>query len=129
MLYEIYMADKKKVALKNYEKFMRTFKDKYPKAVECLKKTKDELFTFFDFPSVHWQHIRSTNVIESMFATIRLRTKKTRGHGTTEMTLAMVFKLAEKAQKKWRKLKGHALIEKVISGVEFKDGEIWKKAA
>jgi putative transposase len=129
MLHEIYMCDTEKMALKNYEKFMRTFKDKYPNATLCLKKSKDELFTFFAFPGVHWQHIRSTNVIESMFATIRLRTKKTRGQGTTNMTLAMVFKLAERAQKKWRKLKGHSLIEKVISGVQFKDGEIWKQAA
>lgn len=129
MIQQIHMADKKEIALKNYDKFIDTFEHKYPKATECISKTKEELFTFFDFPAVHWQHIRSTNIIESLFSTVRLRTQKTRGQGTMDMTLSMVFKLAQRASKKWRKLKGYEYIQKVIAGIEFRNGEVWKQAA
>ena len=129
MIHQIYIADKKSIAKKNYNKFIETYSHKYPKATGCLEKSKEVLFTFFDFPAIHWQHIRSTNVIESTFATVRLRTKKTRGHGTMEMTLAMVFKLAERASQRWRKIKGYEYIQKVIEGVKFEDGIQLKEAA
>lgn len=87
-------------------------------------KDKDILFTFYDFPAEHWVHIRSTNVIESMFATVRLRTEKTKGCGTRLATLAMVFDLALEAQKTWKRIKGYKWIPRVIEGATFIDGEI-----
>jgi putative transposase len=92
-------------------------------------KDKDVLFTFYDFPAEHWVHIRSTNVIESVFATVRLRTDKTKGCGSRLATLTMVFKLALEAQKTWHKIKGYKLIPKVIEGAKFVDGELMEKAA
>lgn len=124
MIHEMYMAETKKEALKAYDHFVNSFEDKYPKAVECLQKDKKQLFTFYDFPAVHWQHIRTTNPIESTFSTIRLRTKKTRGCGSRMATLTMVFKLAEEAQKGWRKLRGYKMIPHVINGEKFIDGEL-----
>lgn len=124
MIHEMYMAETKKGALKAYDHFVASFEEKYPKAVDCLKKDKDQLFTFYDFPAVHWQHIRTTNPIESTFSTIRLRTKKTRGCGSRTATLTMVFKLAEEAQKGWRKLRGYKMIPHVINGDKFVDGEL-----
>lgn len=124
MIHEMYMAETKKEALKAYDHFVNSFEDKYPKAVECLQKDKEQLFTFYDFPAVHWQHIRTTNPIESTFSTIRLRTKKTRGCGSRLATLTMVFKLAEEAQKGWRKLRGYKMIAHVINGEKFIDGEL-----
>lgn len=124
MIHEMYMAETKKEAFKAYDHFVASFEDKYPKAVETLKKDKEQLFTFYDFPAVHWQHIRTTNPIESTFSTIRLRTKKTRGMGSRVATLTMVFKLAEEAQKGWRKLRGYKMISHVINGEKFIDGEL-----
>ncbi|MEC9487814.1 MAG: transposase, partial [Prosthecochloris sp.] len=103
-------------------RFQDRYQAKYPKAVENLMKDEASLFTFYQYPAEHWQHIRSTNVIESAFSTVRLRTAKTRGQGTMATTLAMVFKLAERAQKRWRRLRGYKLIPKVINGVKFIDG-------
>jgi len=97
--------------------------DKYPKASDCLEKDKAQLFSFYDFPAIHWQHIRTTNPIESTFATIRHRTRQTKDCRSITATLTMVFKLATSAEKKWRKLKGCEMIGKVINGVIFKDGE------
>jgi transposase-like protein len=96
---------------------------KYPKACECLQKDKDRLFTFYDFPAMHWQHVRTTNPIESTFATVRHRSSRTKGCGSGEATLAMVYKIGISAQKHWKKLRGHQLIEKVMKGIKFKDGE------
>ncbi len=95
---------------------------KYPKAALCLKKDRDELLAFYDFPAEHWQHLRTTNPIESMFATVRLRHRRTKGSGSRVACLAMVFKLAEAAEKKWRRLSGAELVRDVIDGVQFKDG-------
>jgi len=89
----------------------------------CLKKDRDALLTFYDFPAQHWTHIRTTNPIESTFATVRLRHDKTKGNGSRKACLAMVFKLAEAAQTGWRKLNGHTLISDLIQGVRFIDGE------
>lgn len=87
-------------------------------------KDKDVLFSFYDFPAEHWMHIRSTNVIESTFATVRLRTEKTKGCGSRLATLTMVFKLAREAQKTWHRIKGYKLISHVIKGVRLVDGEM-----
>lgn len=99
MIHEMYMAEKKVDALNAYELFVETYGDKYPKAVKCLTKDKDLLFTFYNFPGAHWSHIRTTNPIESTFSTVRLRTKRTRGCGSRTATLTMVFKLVKEAEK------------------------------
>ena len=123
MLHEMYMAPTKESALKAFDSFVTLYEGKYPKACECLRKDKEVLFSFYEFPAVHWQHIRTTNPIESTFATVRHRTRQTKGCGSRLATLTMVFKLAISAQKHWNRLRGYQLIEKVISGVRFKDGE------
>ena len=97
MIHEMYMAATKESALKAYDHFIESFEPKYPKAVECLRKDKKNLFTFYDFPATHWIHIRTTNPIESTFATVRLRTTKTKGCGSRTATLSMVFKLTMEA--------------------------------
>ena len=90
--------------------------------MECLLKDKAEMLAFYDFPAEHWTHIRTTNPIESAFATVRLRTKKSKNCGSRKTTLAMVFKLMQSAEKKWRKLKGFNLLQLVVNNVKFKDG-------
>ena len=116
MIHEIYMSPRKIDGLKAYETFLGTYEAKYPKACQCLKKDKEQLFTFYDFPGMHWQHIRTTNPIESTFATIRHRTRQTKGCGSRKATLAMVYKLAKEAEKQWRKLRGYELchLSKII---------------
>jgi transposase-like protein len=128
MLHEMYMAETKQKALAAYKHFKEIYEQKYPRAVECLEKDEEELFTFYEFPAVHWIHIRTTNPIESTFATVRLRTKRTKGCGSRTATLTMVFKLALEAQRTWKKLKGYKLIPLVIEGQMFVDGEL-KQAA
>ncbi|MHA7881566.1 MAG: transposase, partial [Saccharospirillum sp.] len=93
------------------------------KAIECLEKDREELLAFYDFPAVHWIHLRTTNPIESTFATVRLRTKKSKSCGSRDTTLAMVFKLMQTAQKRWKRIKGFQLLELVVNNVEFRDGE------
>jgi transposase-like protein len=122
MLHEIWMAATKQDAVKAMEKFAATYQAKYPKAVECLLKDKEELLAFYDFPAEHWQHLRTSNPIESTFATVRLRTSKTKGAGSRVACLAMAFKLVESAQNHWRKLNGSVLLPEVIAGVVFEDG-------
>jgi transposase-like protein len=122
MLHDIWMADTKAHAEESFDLFVETFADKYPKAVECLQKDRDVLLTFYDFPAKHWVHIRTSNPIESTFASVRLRTAKTRGHGSRTACLTMVFKLVQSAEKRWRSLKGSELLPEVISGIRFIDG-------
>ncbi len=129
MIHDMYMAPTKEEALKAYDHFVKVFEDKYPKAVECLTKDKEDLFTFYDYPAAHWIHIRTTNPIESTFATVRLRTKKTKGCGSRIATLTMVFKLALEASKTWKRLKGYKLILKVLENKEFIDGELVEEVA
>jgi len=124
MIHEMYQAPTKEKALWAYQHFLESWRDKYPKAVECLQKDEDQLFTFYEFPASHWIHIRTTNPIESTYATVRLRTKRTKGCGSRTATLTMVWKLAMEAQKSWRRLMGSNMIPLVISGREFKDGEL-----
>jgi transposase-like protein len=121
-IHDMYMADTKANALKAYDEFLALYGAKYPRACECLSKDKEDLFPFYDFPAEHSIHIRTTNPIESTFATVRLRTKRTKGCGSRLATLTMVFKLVEQAEKHWRRMNGHALILKLIEGVKFKDG-------
>jgi putative transposase len=121
-LHEIWMSPTKEDAIKAFDTFVATYQAKYPKAVECLVKDRDELLAFYDFPAEHWQHLRTSNPIESTFATVRLRTSKTKGAGSRAACLAMAFKLVESAQKGWRKLNGSKWLPEVIAGVMFKDG-------
>ena len=128
MLHEMWQAPTKAKALAAYEHFVTSWEEKYPKAVECLRQDKEELFTFYDFPAAHWVHIRTTNPIESTYATVRLRTKKTKGCGSRTATLTMVFKLALEAEKTWKRLRGHRKIELVMQGRRFVDGELQEAA-
>ena len=129
LIHEMYMAPTKKQGLQTLDQFEKLYMAKYPKACECLLKDKERLFTFYDFPAIHWQHIRTTNPIESMFATIRHRSEQTKGCGSRMAVLSMVYKLGDGAQTHWRRLRGYELISKVINGVEFKDGEEVEQAA
>ena len=122
-LHEIWMAPTKREAYRAFDIAISTYSSKYPKAMECLEKDKEEMLAFYDFPSSHWQHIRTSNPIESTFATVRLRTAKTRGCVARNTILAMVYKLGQSAQKRWRRLRGFRLLADVIRGVQFKDGE------
>jgi putative transposase len=122
MLHAIYLAPSRAEADKAFDLFLRTFEAKYAKATECLAKDRTELLTFYDFPAEHWPHLRTTNAIESVFATVRLRTEKTKGSGSREACLTMVFKLMESAAKRWRALNSSALLADVIKGVAFIDG-------
>jgi putative transposase len=122
LLHAIYQAPSRAEADKAFDLFLRTYEAKYPKATECLAKDRNELLTFYDFPAEHWRHLRTTNPIESVFATVRLRTEKTKGSGTREACLTMVFKLMESAAKHWRVLNKASLLADVIAGVVFQDG-------
>lgn len=122
-LHEIWMAPTKKEAYKAFDIAVSTYSSKYPKAMDCLVKDKDEMLAFYDFPAAHWQHIRTSNPIESTFATVRLRTAKTRGCVARHTILSMIFKLGQSAQKRWRRLRGFKLLAEVIRGVQFRDGE------
>lgn len=124
LIHEQYMAPTREQALKAHERFVETYAPKYPKAVECLTKDFEDLFAFYDFPAEHWTHIRTTNPIESTFATVRLRHRKTKGNGTREATLMMVFKLCREAEKTWRKLDGSAKLSLVVAGKRFLNGEL-----
>ena len=122
MLHAIWMAPTRAEADKAFDDFVDMFGPKYPRAVECLKKDREVLLTFYDFPAEHWIHIRTTNPIESTFATVRLRHRKTKGSGSRIACLTMVFKLMENASKRWRALNGSTLVADVIAGVTFADG-------
>src|SRR5438309_9764549 len=121
-LQEIWMAETKKDALVAFDAFVETWGVKYDKAVECLSKDRDALLAFYDFPAEHWKHLRTTNVIESSFATVRHRTVRSKGCLSNNTALAMIFKLAEAAEKSWRRLNGHNQLPKLILGVRFADG-------
>ena len=121
-LHEIWQAPTKEEANKAFNLFEDMFEDKYPKAVNNLRDDREELMAFYDFPAQHWQSLRTTNPIESTFATIRHRTKRAKGCLTDKGMLHMMFKLAECAQKNWRRLRGFDFLAKVITGVRFVDG-------
>ncbi len=119
---DIWMAETRAAAILAYDSFVAKCEAKYPKATASLEKDRDELLAFYDFPAEHWVHLRTTNPIESMFATVRLRHRRTKGSGTRVACLAIVFELAEAASKKWRRLTGAKLARDVVDGVQFKDG-------
>jgi len=121
-LQEIWMAETKKDALLAFDAFIETWGVKYDRATECLIKDRDALLAFYDFPAEHWKHLRTTNVIESSFATVRHRTVRSKGCLSNKTALAMIFKLAEAAEKSWRRLDGYNQLPKVILGVKFTDG-------
>jgi len=128
MLHDQYLAPTKEEALKALSLFIETFGAKYPKAVECLAKDKDDLFAFYDFPAAHWMHLRTANPIESTFATVRLTLRRTKGNGTRKATLTMVYKLCKEAEKGWRKLQGFKLLSLVEARKKFKDGKLVDEA-
>jgi transposase-like protein len=121
-LHEIWMAETHVGAMKAFDTFVEMYGAKYPKAVECLAKDRDVLLTFYHFPAEHWIHIRTTNPIESTFATVRLRHRRTKGNGSRKACLAMVFKLCEAASKGWRRLNQPERIAALIEGRTFVDG-------
>ena len=121
-LHDIWMAETRDGAARAFELFINTYADKYPAATECLLKDQDELLVFYDFPAVHWQSIRTTNPIESTFATIRHRTKRSKGCLSRRSMLHMMLKLGQCAENKWRRLRGFNKLAKVITGVKFKYG-------
>ncbi|MCH8177117.1 MAG: IS256 family transposase [Proteobacteria bacterium] len=121
-LHQIWQAETRPSAENAFDLFIQTYEDKYPKAVLCLQKDREELLAFYDFPALHWQSIRTTNPIESTFATIRHRTKRSKGCLSRDGMLHMIFKLGQCAEGKWRKLRGFDYLAKVIKGVQFIDG-------
>jgi putative transposase len=121
-LQDIWMAETKKDAVTALDAFAESYGTKYDKAVDCLLKDCNTLLTFYDFPAEHWKHLRTTNPIESTFATVRHRTIRSKGCLSNKTALAMVFKLVEGAQKSWRRLDGHNQLPKLIQGVRFTDG-------
>jgi len=121
-LQEIWMAATRADAIRAFDHFLQKYQAKYPAACECLQKDRDVLLSFYDFPAEHWKHLRTTNPIESTFATIRLRHRRTKGSGSRRASLVMMFKLAEAAQKHWRRLNGHRHIGQLLEGKKFIDG-------
>ncbi len=121
-LHEIMYAPTRAEARAAIERFREEYAAKYAKAVASLEEGGDELLSFFDFPAEHWQHLRTTNPVESTFATLGLRRKKTRGHGSRNAALGMAFKLIESAEKRWRRLNAPHLVELVYAGIRFEDG-------
>lgn len=122
-LHDIWMADTREDAYKAFDSAIKRFSDKYPGAMNCLVKDKEHMLAFYDYPAIHWQHIRTSNPIESTFSTVRLRTVKTRNAVSRATILSMVFKLAQSAEKRWKKIRGFKLLADVIDGVKFVDGE------
>jgi len=123
-LHEIWQAETREAANKAFDHFLEKYGPKYSAACECLKKDRDVLLAFYDFPAEHWLHLRTTNPIESTFATIRLRHRRTKGSGTRRTSLAMIFKLGQSAEKRWRRLNGHQQITHLLAGRIFKDGTL-----
>mgnify|MGYP001555667665 CR=1 FL=1 len=124
LLHEMMKAPDRESAEEAMSIFKRTFEDRYDKAVDCLVKDWQQLTTFFNFPAQHWISLRTTNPIESSFSTVKLRTKSTRGAGSPKTAVTLAFKLLRESEKKWRKIKGHKEIPKLLAGVVFKDGVV-----
>lgn len=122
LLHEMMNSPTESDALKARVHFEKLFAEKYPKATDCLVNSWSELMTFYSFPAKHWIHLRTTNPIESSFATVKLRTKATKGAGSKQAAAVMAFKLLTECQKRWRKVKGHEEIKNLLKGLEYKDG-------
>ncbi len=121
-LHEIFQAETKEVAQEQVRSFVKEYRDRYPKAVASLLKDEEKLLSFYDFPAAHWQTIRSTNVIESAFATVKLRQRVTKGAGTRTRGLTMAFQLLTMAEKRWKRIRSPHLVQKVLNGTKFLDG-------
>lgn len=121
-IHQIWMSETREDGSKAFDAFLEKYQAKYPEACQCLSKDRDVLLAFYDFPAEHWSHVRTTNPIESTFATIRLRHRRTKGCGTRRASLTMMFKLAQAAQKKWRRLNGNELIIPLMEGKKFVNG-------
>ncbi len=121
-LQDIWMAATRKDAEKAFDAFVAAYELKFEKAAQCLAKDREALLAFYDFPAEHWKHLRTSNPIESTFATVRHRTIRTKGCLSNDTALAMVFKLVDAAQKSWRRLDGHNQLPKVVLGAKFTDG-------
>jgi transposase-like protein len=121
-IHEIWQAETCEDANRAFDHFLEKYGPKYPAACQCLKKDREVLLAFYGFPAEHWLHLRTTNPIESTFATIRLRHRRTKGNGTRRTSLAMMFKLGQSAEKRWRRLNGHQQITHLLAGKTFKDG-------
>jgi putative transposase len=128
-LNDIWQAATRADAEQAFDLFLATYEAKYPKAADCLRKDRDALLTFYDFPAEHWRHVRTTNPIESTFATVRLRHRRTKGNGSRQACLTMVYKLMESAARHWRLLNGSQRLPDVIAGVVFTDGVPAQEAA
>ena len=122
-LHAIYEAEKRSDAEAAFDRFIDKYGAKYDRAVNCLAKDRAALLAFYDVPAEHWKHVRSSNPIESTFATARLRTDKTKGCLSRDTALAMVFKLAKSAERNWRRLDGTNRLGQLIEGIRFRDGE------
>ncbi|WP_292918435.1 transposase [Nitrosomonas sp.] len=121
-LHNIWQAETREEAYAAFDNCIERFSSKYPKVMECLEKDKDSMLVFYNYPAENWQHIRTTNPVESIFATVRLRTAKTKNSGSRMTTLTITFKLIEVAQKKWFRLRGYKLLADVIQGIKFVNG-------
>ena len=119
---QIWLAETREKAHVAFDTFVQSYEPKYPKAAQCLTKDRQTLLTFYDFPAEHWHHLRTSNPIESTFASVRLRTAKTRGCVSRASILSRVFKLTQSAEQRWLKLRGAELIAEVVRGVQFKNG-------
>lgn len=125
---EIYNAESRTHAEKAIEAIAKTYEAKFPKAVAKITDNREELLAFYDFPAEHWIHLRTTNPIESTFSTVKLRTKVTRGAGSPTAALAMVFKLVESAQARWRAITGANLVPLVRAGGRFENGVLVERS-
>ena len=128
-LHDIYLAASRADAEEAFHSFEALYGKKFPRAVGCLRKDREELLTFYDFPAEHWVHLRTTNPIESTFATVRLRQRRTKGCGSREASLTMVFMLARQAERHWRRLNGSEVMIHVLEGKKFKDGVMLQETA
>jgi putative transposase len=122
MIHDVWMSATRDDAIKALDRFIEVYGTKWPRAKDCLEKDRAELLSFYDFPAEHWGHLRTSNPIESTFATVRLRTYRTKGPGSREAGLAMAFKLARKAESRWRTLNGAEKLQNLIDGIVFVDG-------
>ena len=129
LIHDIYQAETREEAVAAFKHFCDAYRDKYPKAVDCLEHDREALLAFYELPAAHWTNIRSTNVIESVFATVRLRTYKTKGMGTRNATIAMAFRLILEARKAWRKITSSQQLELVREGRVFKNGVLVQESA
>ena len=123
------MAATREDAYRAFDSFLEKYREKYPKAAQCLSKDREQLLAFYDFPAEHWAHLRTTNPVESTFATVRLRHRRTKGSGTRVACLAMVFKLVQAASKQWRRLMGYQKIVLLLEGNKFVDGVLQERNA